>query len=69
MNTTNVTEALGPKICEQGGKGLFLPFFTTEHKWPVALRAILYCLGLGWMRDESHKSQEYISIYQLYHKT
>ena len=49
MNTTNVTEALGPKICEQGGKGLFLPFFTTEHEWPVALRAILYCLGLGWM--------------------
>jgi solute carrier family 8 (sodium/calcium exchanger) len=46
-NGTAIVNAAGPRICEEGGKGTFLPFFE-EHNWPVWLRGTLYCLGLGW---------------------
>eukprot|EP00929_Paragymnodinium_shiwhaense_P063163 TRINITY_DN31572_c1_g3_i1.p1 TRINITY_DN31572_c1_g3~~TRINITY_DN31572_c1_g3_i1.p1 ORF type:complete len:829 (-),score=228.03 TRINITY_DN31572_c1_g3_i1:145-2631(-) len=36
-------------ICEVGGGGIMLPLFgDAEQRWPNALRAILYFLGLGW---------------------
>lgn len=50
-NATNATVAVvasSARICEEGGKGTFLPLFANEYTWPVALRGILYCLGLGW---------------------
>lgn len=46
-NGTAIVNAADPRICEEGGKGTFLPFFE-EHNWPVWLRGTLYCLGLGW---------------------
>lgn len=37
-----------PRICEEGGSGIFLPFFSTEHKWPKGVRILLYGAGLLW---------------------
>eukprot|EP00927_Polykrikos_kofoidii_P045613 TRINITY_DN39647_c0_g1_i1.p1 TRINITY_DN39647_c0_g1~~TRINITY_DN39647_c0_g1_i1.p1 ORF type:complete len:846 (-),score=129.44 TRINITY_DN39647_c0_g1_i1:58-2595(-) len=40
----------GPRICEDGGKGLFLPLLREhgEQEWPKPLRAVLYMCGLLW---------------------
>ena len=37
-----------PRICEEGGKGIFLPFIATEYTWPNGLRIALYGIGLLW---------------------
>mmetsp|Transcript_26770 Transcript_26770/g.63741 ORF Transcript_26770/g.63741 Transcript_26770/m.63741 type:complete len:832 (+) Transcript_26770:110-2605(+) len=36
------------KICEPGGRGLFLPLFSGEQAWDSTLRGVLYLLGLLW---------------------
>lgn len=42
-------EMPGPKICEVGGGGLFLPLFgDSEQLWDNKLRAFLYFIGLLW---------------------
>jgi len=38
-----------PEICEEGGKGLWLPLFENEHEWNHGLRTFLYFIGLVWM--------------------
>jgi solute carrier family 8 (sodium/calcium exchanger) len=38
-----------PRICEVGGKGLFLPLGDDDEQgWPNGLRIVLYLLGLLW---------------------
>mmetsp|Transcript_15276 Transcript_15276/g.39374 ORF Transcript_15276/g.39374 Transcript_15276/m.39374 type:complete len:799 (+) Transcript_15276:114-2510(+) len=44
-------QSAGPRICDEGQHGLFLPLgfpHDGEQQWPIPLRAILYFLGLGW---------------------
>jgi len=47
--STNTSTAAELRICDVGGGGLLLPLFgDAEQRWPKALRAILYMIGLGW---------------------
>jgi solute carrier family 8 (sodium/calcium exchanger) len=52
MNTTqspSPVDDASPKICEVNGGGLLLPLFgNNEQNWPLALRDVLYLLGLLW---------------------
>lgn len=46
MTGSNSTE-VDPKICEEGGKGLFLPF-EYEQTWDNRVRAVIYFLMISW---------------------
>jgi hypothetical protein len=48
MATVEVNE-ICTDICCEGSSGMVLPVFgDDEQKWPVALRAILYLIGMIW---------------------
>lgn len=39
----------GPRVCERGGGGWFVPLIESEHDWPVSVRAVLYALAMVYL--------------------
>ena len=47
-NASEASFKIQPRICEEGGRGTFLPLFGTEHTWSKGTQAAIYAFALIW---------------------